>query len=62
MGFSKISDDEFSTLCGNQNERSILESTLSLFSTFCGHTPEQFAHLLGEIKEHRYPEKNTALI
>ena len=25
-------------------------------------TPEQFAHLLGEIKEHRYPEKNTALI
>ncbi|EHJ03479.1 hypothetical protein KYE_16743 [Marinobacter manganoxydans MnI7-9] len=25
-------------------------------------TPEQFAHLLGEIKEYRYPEKNTALI
>ncbi|KMQ74393.1 hypothetical protein [Marinobacter subterrani] len=25
-------------------------------------TPEQFAHLLGEIKEHRYPEKNTALV
>jgi len=25
-------------------------------------TPEQFAHLLGEIKEHRYPDKNTALI
>ncbi|WP_241956268.1 hypothetical protein [Marinobacter flavimaris] len=25
-------------------------------------TPEQFAHLLREIKEHRYPEKNTALI
>ncbi|AOY87713.1 integrase [Marinobacter salinus] len=25
-------------------------------------TPEQFAHLLREIKEHRYPEKNTALV
>jgi len=25
-------------------------------------TPEQFAHLLRKIKEHRYPEKNTALI
>ncbi|MEQ5815183.1 site-specific integrase [Marinobacter sp. NFXS11] len=25
-------------------------------------TPEQFAHLLSEIKEHRYPEKNTALV
>lgn len=28
----------------------------------CVLTPEQFAHLLGEIKEHRYPEKNTALV
>lgn len=25
-------------------------------------TPEQFANLLREIKEHRYPEKNTALV
>jgi len=25
-------------------------------------TPEQFTHLLGEIREHRYPEKNTALV
>lgn len=25
-------------------------------------TPEQFAHLLSVIQEHRYPEKNTALV
>lgn len=25
-------------------------------------TPEQFAHLLGVIQKHRYPEKNTALV
>ena len=25
-------------------------------------TPEQFAHLLHVIHEHRYPEKNTALV
>lgn len=25
-------------------------------------TPEQFAHLLNVIQEHRYPEKNTALV
>ncbi|WP_230715890.1 hypothetical protein [Marinobacter shengliensis] len=25
-------------------------------------TPEQFAHLLDVIQEHRYPEKNTALV
>ncbi|WP_228744308.1 hypothetical protein [Marinobacter salsuginis] len=25
-------------------------------------TPDQFAHLLRVIQEHRYPEKNTALV
>ncbi|WP_449287301.1 hypothetical protein [Marinobacter sp. PE14] len=25
-------------------------------------TPEQFGHLLSVIREHRYPEKNTALV
>ncbi|MEH6562023.1 MAG: hypothetical protein V7713_11370, partial [Marinobacter sp.] len=25
-------------------------------------TPEQFAHLLSVIQEHRYPEMNTALV
>ncbi|MHA7925937.1 MAG: hypothetical protein ACX936_12095 [Marinobacter sp.] len=25
-------------------------------------TPEQFTHLLHVIQEHRYPEKNTALV
>lgn len=25
-------------------------------------TPDQFAHLLNVIKDHRYPEKNTALV
>lgn len=25
-------------------------------------TPDQFAHLLNVIQEHRYPEKNTALV
>lgn len=25
-------------------------------------TPEQFAYLLSVIQEHRYPEKNTALV
>ena len=33
---SSESDAEFSTLCGNQNERPILEPTLRLFSTLCG--------------------------
>ena len=33
---SSESDAEFSTLCGNRNERPILEPTLRLFSTLCG--------------------------